>query len=306
MSQRVLTVLPDLLDELSETASRATVRQREWGITAALEHYVGGGSPSAMARVNVEELLDPDFLEDYLESSATGRLRKRSPGPDQGNGESPRTTTARLGAIRWLAKSTGHAPPAPLRDDEPLLDATSTRLAADTRRSVLHLHKQPHYRDRRAAAMIALAASTATNSQYLAQLTTSQVHVHGERVYVSVPARRPLPVGWREDGDDTQAVLLPWAAAPVTGWLEDRARLVENLEGSDHGRFFVTCTATSESTPPGYPIQLRGLQRAHQRAVARLQKHFEDLDPPHRLSTVRRLAAVHWVKLPPAGDVTPE
>lgn len=300
-SDRVLAVLPDLIDELSGHASASTTRQREWAITAALDHYTAGAGVKAMARVSIAELLAPQAVEDYLAAATAGRLRQRVRGPHRLAPESPRTVRARASALRWLAARTQQPAPPPVHDPTPLVELTA-HLAEHTILTVRALRHQNTPLMGRAAAAIALVGAAGLTSEQLVDLRTDDLHTTATGTWIRTPAPDRLPADWQPDPGTGRALApLPgWGTGAVRVWLDRRAHLVNALEGSDHRALFVTCAPNGRHVPPGMPLQARGLVRAHQRAVATLATLEPQIDAPQRLATVRRLAWAYWITPAPA------
>lgn len=300
-SDRVLAVLPDLIDELASQASSSTARQREWAITGALDHYTRGAGVKAMARVSVAELLSPEAVQDYLSAAAQGRLRQRSRGPQRHTPESPRTVRARASALRWLATRTQQPAPPAVHDDTPLVELTA-HLAEHTVLTVRALRHQNNEYMSRAAAAIALVAAAGLTSQDLVALRTDDLHTTTDGAWIRVRPLDPLPTSWQQDPQDGEvyARVPAWGWGAVKAWMGHRSRLVAALEGTDHRALFVTCAPNGRHVPPGMPLQARGLVRAHQRTVGSLATLAPDIDAPQRLSTVRRLAWAYWINPAPA------
>lgn len=295
-SDRVLAVLPDLVDELSRQASSSTTRQREWAITAALDHYTRGAGVKAMARVTIEDLLSPDAVQDYLRAAAEGSLRQRAHGNQRATPESPRTVRARASALRWLAACTQQPAPAAVHDATPLEELTA-HTAEHTVLTVRALRHQNNAFMSRAAAAIALVAAAGISSEKLIELRTEDLRTTVDGAWLRTEAVDPLPSAWQSESDtgEVYARIPAWGWGAVKAWLGHRQRLVNALEGSDHGALFVTCAPNGRHVPPGMPLHARGLVRAHQRAVGSLATLEPDIDAPQRLSTVRRLAWAYWI-----------
>lgn len=303
-SDRVLAVLPDLIDDLSRHASASTARQREWAITAALDHYTRGAGLKAMARVTVADLLSPDAVQDYLKAAAEGRLRQRAHGSRRAAPESPRTVRARASALRWLASLTQQPAPPAVHDDTPLVELTA-HLAEHTVLTVRALRHQNNEFMSRAAAAIALVGAAGISSEQLVGLRTDDLRTTTDGAWVRTDPIEPLPTTWQQDPEtgETYARVPAWGWGAVKVWLGHRARLVSALQGSDHGALFVTCAPNGRHVPPGMPLQARGLVRAHQRAIGSLATLVPEIDAPQRLATVRRLAWAYWIT--PAPGPTP-
>ncbi|WP_139283177.1 hypothetical protein [Raineyella antarctica] len=295
-SDRVLAVLPDLIDELSSHASSSTTRQREWAITGALDHYTQGAGVKAMARVTVADLLSPAAVQDYLAAATEGRLRRRAGGPERIIPESPRTVRARASALRWLATRTQQPAPPAVHDPTPLIELTP-HLAEHTVLTVRALRHQDNDMMSRAAAAIALVAAAGLTSEQLVSLRTDDLRSTGTGAWIRTDPPQHLPAAWQEDPEDGEvyAPLPPWGWGAVRVWMGLRRRLVSALEGADHRALFVTCAPNGRNVPPGMPLHARGLVRAHQRAIGTLATLEPEIDAPQRLSTVRRLAWAYWI-----------
>lgn len=291
---RVLAVLPDLVDALSQHASASTVRQRQWAINQALEHYVhttgGRIDINSMTRVRLEELLSPAAIGAYLQAATEGQLRLRAPGPEKPRPESSRTTAARSAALRWLARHTDLTGPPALAQDKGLIDP-SKQLADDLRQAISIWSNTGEPVLLRAAAAAAAVASTASPTTELVQLTVDQVD--NQSAFITLPALllEPLPESFEVlDGRTARARMHPWAVAPFRAWLRHRRTIVARLEGADPKALFVTCHPNRRHEPPGMPLSVRGLTAAHAQAIRKLADHQPDLNPPKTLAIVRRVA----------------
>lgn len=243
--------------------SEATRRQREWAVMGALEYLAGSSTVRAMARVTVADLMDPDAVDAYIRASQAGTLRVRR--PTGRAAESPRSTAARVSALRWLARATGAQQPPPFADWAPLApipqDAPSAlRTACQT------LTGRGNFYATRTAATIAVLYATGASGYGLCTLRTEQlVAEHGRRL-VRVPAQTPAPERWEVDGDDALAPVPAWGLAALEDWLVLRAETVSGLQGSDPRSLLVSGRANAGRRPPGMPLRPRGLGRSWSRS----------------------------------------
>lgn len=299
-SARVLAVLPDLIDELEASASKATVRQRQWAVHQAVEFYArthfGKADLSTMARVRLAEILSPDAVTAYVEAAATGSLRRRSTAEGRPPTESTRSTAARTAALRWLAAHTTVAAPGAARPRKQLRD-TGPEAARDLMKAMNLWAGSGRPFLVRTAAAVAILASTAASSS---RLTTYQVDdlLKTKQGY-TLPAKdhTPLPKNFTREPDETVTALLhPWATAPLHRWLGERAALVEQLEGADPKTLLVTCHATNNGRPPGLPLSVRGLTASYTAALRYLEQLGPELRPPQTLETLRRVTLRNFLE----------
>ncbi|AXE38870.1 hypothetical protein JS278_01707 [Acidipropionibacterium virtanenii] len=259
---RVLSVLPDLLAGESRM-SEATRRQREWAVMGALEFLAGSSTMRAMARISVADLMDPDAVDAYVRASQSGTLRVRRPTGKAS--ESPRSTAARVSALRWLARATGTRQPPPFADWTPLAPIPDDAPAA-LRTACQALTTMNNFYATRTAATIAVLYATGASGYGLCTLRTEQiVSEHGRRL-IRMPAQDPAPHRW-EPGDDTALAPVPaWGTAALDDWLVLRAGTVACLQGSDPRTLLVSGRANAGPRPPGMPLQPRGLGRSWARS----------------------------------------
>ena len=270
------------------------MRQRQWAINQAVEHYAatttGRTSINDLTRVRLQDLLEPQAVENYLQAAAEGKLRVRTPGPERTKTESPRTTAARALALRWLAEHTTMPSPAPLPQDTTLIDP-SAELAHQLRLTITYWAETRRPTLVRAAAAAAIVASTAATTTDLANLHMSDVQDTASKITLPATLLHPLPHNFTElTATTARAQILPWAVPAVRAWLRHRKQLVGRLQGSDPKTVFVTCHANNQRQPPGLPLSVRGLTAAHATAVRRLAVHNPSLQPPATLAIARRVA----------------
>lgn len=298
--RRVLSVLPELLDDLAKTSSPATVRQREWAIHQALEHHARttGSAPDlrALSRVRLEEVLAPVAVESYLQAASAGRLRHRS---SPARPESPRSTAARAVSLRWLAGHTDIPSPAPAPDATPLVEPTP-RLARHLRLALIELSASGLASLQRSAAALAVVACTAARSTDLIELATSDLDLQPGRYTLPAPNLHPQPATFTSDGTTVRAVMPYWAREPLRVWLDTRAHLVAALQGADPRSLFVTCHSNNRKEPPGLPVSVRGLTAGYAAARRWLDTRHPQLDPPRTLAVARRVALANFLSSPPA------
>lgn len=287
---RVLAVLPELLVDLAQQRSAATVRQRDWALTSALEHHAAGGGTRALAAVTVADLLDPHAVEDYLQAAQTGTLRSRAPA-QRPNAESSRSLAARISALRWLARCAGCPQPEPYRDDDQLTPVNKDTLTHARHAIAVLSSREGDFFAIRAAAVMAVMWATGLPAGMLHDLRVDQLHRRPGQLYLTVNRVDPLPRTWQpaSSPDTAWAYLPPFAADAVDLWLKERRVAVAQLQGSDHGFLFVSGRANAGRTPPGVKLQARGLQRAHKRTIEAFNG-ISDQPAPTGLDVLRRAA----------------
>ena len=301
---RVLAILPDLIDSLEQTASVATVRQRQWAIHQAVEFYArttyGKADLSTMARVRLDEVLSPAAVNTYLQAAGIGDLRRRAAREDKPRTESTRSTAARAAALRWLATSTGQTPPGAVRPNTALRD-TGPEVARDLMKAMNLWAASSRPFLIRTAAVVAVQASTAASSTALTAYTLDDLLKPRQGYTLPAKELTPLPKNFTKEEDETVTALLhKWATPPLHKWLGVRANLVEQLEGSDPKTLFVTCHATNHGQPPGLPLSVRGMTAAYTAALRYLEDLGPGLHPPQTLETLRRVTLRNFLE---AGDV---
>lgn len=296
---RVLAVLPDLIDALSQHASPSTVRQRQWAINQAVEHYAwtttGRADLNTLTRVTLADLLDTTSVAAYLHAAETGQLRVRSPSGERPRPESNRTTAARAAALRWLAGHTTLQAPPVVSQDTTLIDP-SRDLADHLRRAVSVWTETQRPALLRAAAAAACVTSAAVTSTRLAGLTITDLDNTPARITIPTEPLDPLPHNFQlTDPHHARARIHPWAVPALRAWLLYRAELINNLDGAEPAALFVTCHPSNQNVPPGMPVSVRGLTAGYRAAIGRLDTMAPQLHPPATLATVRRVALANML-----------
>ncbi|AZP37949.1 MAG: hypothetical protein SOH99_05765 [Acidipropionibacterium acidipropionici] len=296
---RVLSVLPDLLAGESRM-SEATRRQREWAVMGALEYLAGSATMRAMARITVADLMDPDAVDAYIRASQSGTLRvRRTAGKAE---ESPRSTAARVSALRWLARATGTRQPPPFADWTPLAPVPEDAPAA-LRTACEALTTMNNFYATRTAATIAVLYATGASGYGLCTLRTDQIGADRGRRLVRVPAQDPAPQRWEPEGETALAPVPAWGTAALDDWLALRAGTVGCLQGSDPRTLLVSGRANAGPRPPGMPLRPRGLGRSWARSRYVAETAVPGLEMPSTVEAACR--AVRALVLTP-GSPRPE
>lgn len=273
----------------AHAATRATLRQRRWALEQAVDAAAAARSlpdlPLADAwgqwngrgreKVTTAELLSPMFVEAFLDLARTGALATRS------RRRLPETTPwndrARVASLRALAAFT-EAGPIPAYNPGDVL-RRRPRLGPGELGSILTTLAGPARGSSPTAAQVRLGALLACmwieprRADDLLSLCLDDLLYEGERPYALVSL------------SGTPRGLSAVVSSTLMEWLVVRRTLVEGLQGSDHGRLWVSVrqvprTATV-SWAAGMPLHSRGLQRSYAAAVqAANDRHAGELGFP--------------------------
>lgn len=261
-------------------ASRSTRRQRDWALdqalTAAALHRIHTDAPTpeqvrdtppavlqaASDRVQVTEILDPDFAAWFLPWAATGVLAK-----NEGAARSQASSRARAAALRALADAHGSTP---ITHTEPAVALrTPTPVNARALRHVafaLVAPDPPAKSAIRLSAMLAVMIATPLRPVDLCRMTVEDIVVEPDG-RTTVPAL-PLPPGTTPPvGHTGRETLEPALARLLERWQEVRATLVARLEGTPPNQLWVSVRASPTDDgvirPAGLPLHPRGLERSY-------------------------------------------
>jgi hypothetical protein len=252
-------------------AARPTYRQRAWALnqalTAAALFRLHGGIPESaqvadadptvlagqIQRVQVNEILNPEFTSWFLPWAATGVL-SADPG-DPRAGRSTASARARAVALRALARDLGQAPVEHTHEVphlRPSTPVTSRVLAA-----ALHLIASgppPSNGRIRLGALLVVMLNYPTRPYELCQLTVADV--------------RPgsTGTGLELSGPDGWIGLSAAQSRVMENWLRVRAELVGALQGSAPDQLWVAVRshhADGHVRPAGLPLHPRGLERTY-------------------------------------------
>jgi hypothetical protein len=239
--------------------SSTTRRIRRHYLEEYLEHALEAASAT---RITVGELMDPERADAWIAAAAEGKMRTRNTryGPEAAS--YPNSMRVRVDSYNAFAEFLGRPDriksPPPVRgfalaptDTERLVhDLTTRRPSSANVATTL-----------RTAAVAALVADTGRGVPELAGLKVSALHLDGE-AHVDL-------------GDDP----FPLSEATVqvlTRWLNVRAEIVAELEGSDPGHLWVP---TKPGRPRGgqppvkpglTPAAVRTLHAAHRSLVSQM------------------------------------
>lgn len=279
-------VLPELLRRAEKVSARSTVRQREWALFSALEH-VAGPSVRGLTSLTVRELVDQGTVDAVLAAAAAGQLRSRGSSP---SGESPRSLRARAAAFRWLAGQVRLPRPATYRADSSP-SPVDARMVQQVRVAVEVLSGSPQwFFATRAAAVLAVLHAGGLGSAGLCGLRVEDVDESDGRVRVPAPAE--LPASWIQDGQVAWAPIASWGVPALREWLSHRAHTLQKLEGGRVSALWVSGHANAGGTPPGMPLRVRGLVRAHRRTSDVLARRVEPVYLEPALETLARAVRV--------------
>ena len=206
-----------------------------------LDEYLHHAQQAAGAiEITVAELLDPARADAWLSDAAAGKTRTRGTLRGREAAAYPNSMRVRADSYNSFAEFLGQPD---RRDSQP--PAPGYRLTpADTERLLHDLAvRRPIHANAvtclRTAAVAALVADTDRSVPELARLSVRALHLDGEaRIEL---ADGPCPLG----GPTVQI---------LTRWLEARAAIIAELQGSDPGHLWIP-------TKPGRP---RGGRRARQ------------------------------------------
>ncbi|MBT0768369.1 hypothetical protein KIH74_05505 [Kineosporia sp. J2-2] len=260
-------------------ASRSTRRQREWALSQAVNaaalQRIHGDVPTDQQvrdtppeqlndtgqRVELAEILSPDFAAWFLPWAATGVLAH-----SEGAARSQAASRARAAALRALAQAHGAAP---ITHTEPAVQLrTPTPMNARALRHVafdLVAIDPPSKAAVRLSAMLAVMITTPLRPVDLCRMTLHDVEITDDQV--TVPALPLAPDQAPPPGYTGRETLDPALGRLVKRWLEVREVLVSRLEGTPPQSFWVSVRAspTDEGVirPAGLPLHPRGLERSY-------------------------------------------
>jgi hypothetical protein len=253
-------VIDDFIRHLADRQFASTTRRiRRHFLDEYLHH---ARQVTGILQVTVGELMDPARTDAWLSDAAAGKLRTRNTlrGPDAA--AYPNSMRVRIDSYNALAGFLGLPD---RRDSQPpargfyLTPADTQRLLYD-----LTVRRVPHANVAialRTAAVAAMVADTGRGVPELAGLTVSALHLDGE-------ARVDLADGPSRLGGPTVQIL--------ARWLEARAEIIAELEGSDPGYLWIPTKpgrprGGSPAVKPGLaPAAVRTLHAAHRTLLSRM------------------------------------
>jgi hypothetical protein len=253
-------VIDDFIRHLADRQFASTTRRiRRHFLDEYLHH---ARQVTGILQVTVGELMDPARTDAWLSDAAAGKLRTRNTlrGPDAA--AYPNSMRVRIDSYNALAGFLGLPD---RRDSQPpargfyLTPADTQRLLYD-----LTVRRVPHANVAialRTAAVAAMVADTGRGVPELAGLDVSALHLDSE-------ARVELADGSCRLGAATVQIL--------TRWLEARAEIIAELEGSDPGYLWIPTKpgrprGGSPAVKPGLaPAAVRTLHAAHRTLLSRM------------------------------------
>jgi hypothetical protein len=252
--------IDDFMQHLADAQFASTTRRiRRHFLDEYLHH---AQQATGILQLTVGELMDPARAEAWLSDAAAGRLRTRNTlrGPDAA--AYPNSMRVRTDSYNALAGFLGLPD---RRDSQPpargfyLTPADTQRVLYDL--TVRRLPQANVAIALRTAAVAAMVADTGRGVPELAGLTVSALHLDGE-------ARVDLADGSSQLGGPTVQIL--------TRWLEARAEIIAELEGSDPGYLWIPTKpgrprGGRPAVKPGLtPAAVRTLHAAHRTLLHRM------------------------------------
>lgn len=271
----VPTALADALARLTPSVSAARARQLRW-VAGEMAEAAEQLRPELRPR-STSAWFSPSFVSSYLDLADSGALRRRD-----GHGRAGSSASARVRRVCLRMLAGEHEPGLPdlamptvdpPRDRAPhgAVDAAMSRLV---RRAADPLARPGVVR---AAALTCVVADTGMRVGELAAVAVSDLDLQAGTVrWTPKPqARRSaelLPERTTKLSSRTQAAL--------RRWMEVRAGLTELTPRSR--ALFVSVSGNHDGSgvrrPAGLPLRERGMQRAHDRAVAALNAELAGTD----------------------------
>ncbi|MGI8446454.1 MAG: hypothetical protein ACR2MP_04545 [Streptosporangiaceae bacterium] len=252
--------IDDFMQHLADSQFASTTRRiRRHFLDEYLHH---AQEATGTLQVTVGELMDPARAEAWLCDAAAGRLRTRSTLRGPGAAAYPNSMRVRIDSYNALAGFLGLPD---RRESQPpargfyLTPADTQRVLYDlTARRPLHASAAIALRT---AAVAAMVADTGRGVPELAGLKVSALHLDGG-------ARVDLADGSSQLGASTVQIL--------TRWLESRAEIIAELEGSDPGYLWIPTKpgrprGGRPAVKPGLtPAAVRTLHAAHRTLLSRM------------------------------------
>jgi hypothetical protein len=224
----------------------------------------------------LEELLSVDNLAVYLDLAKRGELRAKL--ADRGTPTAPGTVLARIRTLGPLAAAAGH----PI--DPGPVPAYSPRPTVPSRqREVLRSYLLARAEDDdnpyriRLLALVGVVLDTEASAASLAAMRLDHFNARGDAIHVArIPQGRSVaPTTW------TRRRLRVSTQTAVKRWLVERAKVVESMHENPHLWVSLFPNHTGESgpasqaTPPGIPLQPKGVQRAYRRSIAYVNEEMD-------------------------------
>ncbi len=252
--------IDDFIRHLADRQFAATTRRiRRHFLDEYLQH---AQQATGTLRITVGELMDPARTDAWLSDAAAGRLRARNTLRGPHAAAYPNSMRVRIDSYNALAGFLGlpgrreNEPPArgfyltPADTQRVLYDLTVRRLPQANAAIAL-----------RTAAVAAMVADTGRGVPELAGLRVSALHLDG---------------GARVDLADGSCELGGPAVQILTRWLEARAEIIAELEGSDPGYLWIPTKpgrprGGRPAVKPGLtPAAVRTLHAAHRTLLSRM------------------------------------
>jgi site-specific recombinase XerD len=228
--------------------SATTVRIREHFLTEYRLHVQQAAGP---ADIPVTELLSPERLTTWLDDAVSGRTRTRNTLHGPGADAHRNSMRVRIDSFNAFAEFLGVPDRLDTQQPEP-----GDSLSPDNARRLLHLLavRRPVHANAatalRTAAVAALVAATGRTVPELAGLNVRDIHLEADP---------------RADLGSESCPLGPEAAQVLGRWLDARAVITAELEGSDPGYLWIP---TKPGRPRGgQPPVKPGLSRAAVRTL---------------------------------------
>ena len=252
--------IDDFMQHLADGQFASTTRRiRRHFLEEYLHH---AQEATGTLQVTVGELMHPVRAEAWLGDAAEGRLRTRNTLRGPGAAAYPNSMRVRIDSYNALAGFLGLPD---RRESQPpargfyLTPADTQRVLYDlTARRPLHANAAIALRT---AAVAAMVAETGRGVPELAGLKVSALHLDGG-------ARVDLADGSSQLGAATVQIL--------TRWLESRAEIIAELEGSDPGYLWIPTKpgrprGGRPAVKPGLtPAAVRTLHAAHRTLLSRM------------------------------------
>jgi site-specific recombinase XerD len=252
--------------------SATTVRIREHFLTEYRLHVQQAAGP---ADITVTELLSPDRLTAWLDDAVSGRTRTRNTLHGREADAHRNSMRVRIDSFNAFAEFLGVPDRLDTQQPEP-----GDSLSPDSARKLLHMLavRRPVHANAatalRTAAVAALVAATGRTVPELAGLNVRDIHLETEPKADIVAESCPLG---------------PEAAQVLGRWLDARAVITAELEGSDPGYLWIPTKPGRPrgGRPPVKPglsrAAVRTLHHGHRTLVSQL------LGSPMRPGTLRIL-----------------
>ncbi|MGA5819880.1 hypothetical protein ACPC54_18710 [Kitasatospora sp. NPDC094028] len=272
----------DLIRERSP--GRSTVANLRW-VARDLEQAAQTDEFPPTALVSLDDLLTLPAWDAYVRIAGAGHTRVRTGGSIRRGGARVSSMRARATVWNTVAKYRGSAVRFPL----PARPASLVPVPADQRQTLLHQLSQQMRTpmaeaDRiRTIALLGVVTDTGARSGELVAMTLDSLAADLSTVEL-VRNRQgpPGPYGIRRPAFAESIQLSPFTRSALRLWLSVRAELVQSVQGSkdalwvslrnNHGPR--TSAGALPRTPSGMPLQVRGLERAYSRAIARVNEEL--------------------------------